>query len=166
MRNGKTAKLPGGLRDDLNLRMGYGGDGAALPKCLNELPEVQEKLPSQLCPASRSAGQTPASGLVQARSSPSNPVKPRQSKNGGLTLKRQTHGKAPRHAKTKRKRAITPCRNSYVTTCGTTACAKLLATRSFHPAAPAHPHNDPYSGLTSLLASLSLPDAEILAIGG
>ena len=44
MRNGKIAKLPASLRDELNLRMENGGDGAALLQWLNSLPEVQETL--------------------------------------------------------------------------------------------------------------------------
>ncbi|MGD1084452.1 MAG: hypothetical protein ABSA47_06820 [Verrucomicrobiota bacterium] len=44
MRNGKIAKLPGDLRDELNLRMENGEDGATLLTWLNGLPEVQETL--------------------------------------------------------------------------------------------------------------------------
>jgi hypothetical protein len=44
MRNGKIAKLPYSVRDDLNQRMDNGEDGAQLLDWLNELPEVQESL--------------------------------------------------------------------------------------------------------------------------
>ncbi|MGA3180591.1 MAG: hypothetical protein ABSF38_09635 [Verrucomicrobiota bacterium] len=44
MRNGKIAKLPPDTRDELNLRMEDGQDGAKLLQWLNSLPEVQQSL--------------------------------------------------------------------------------------------------------------------------
>ncbi len=44
MRNGKIAKLPYPVREELNLRMENGEDGAQLLEWLNGLPEVQESL--------------------------------------------------------------------------------------------------------------------------
>ena len=44
MRNGKIAKLPSNIRDELNLRLDDGEDGAKLLDWLNGLPEVQETL--------------------------------------------------------------------------------------------------------------------------
>ena len=44
MRNGKIAKLPYTVREDLNQRMDSGEDGAELLNWLNGLPEVQESL--------------------------------------------------------------------------------------------------------------------------
>ena len=42
MRNGKIAKLPSTIRDDLNCRMEKGEDGPELLAWLNGLPEVQD----------------------------------------------------------------------------------------------------------------------------
>ncbi|MGD1084821.1 MAG: hypothetical protein ABSA47_08755 [Verrucomicrobiota bacterium] len=44
MRNGKIAKLPRDVREDLNLRMDNGEDGRTLLEWLNSLSEVQETL--------------------------------------------------------------------------------------------------------------------------
>jgi len=44
MRNGKIAKLPRDIRDQLNLRLHNGEDGPKLLKWLNHLPETKETL--------------------------------------------------------------------------------------------------------------------------
>ncbi len=44
VRNGKIAKLPGGIRDELNLRLENGEDGGLVLDWLNGLAEVQESL--------------------------------------------------------------------------------------------------------------------------
>jgi hypothetical protein len=46
MRNGKIARLPHPIRNELNFRMDNGEDGAELLKWLNELPEVKSILES------------------------------------------------------------------------------------------------------------------------
>jgi len=46
MRNGKIARLPSPIRNELNFRMDCGKDGAEILNWLNELPEVKASVKS------------------------------------------------------------------------------------------------------------------------